>query len=69
MYRRARLGIGYLPQEASIFRGLTVEQNIMAVLELVEPNRKKRKEQLDSLLEEFHITRLQEIALDRAFGR
>jgi lipopolysaccharide export system ATP-binding protein len=58
MYRRARLGIGYLPQEASIFRGLTVEQNIMAVLELVEPNRKKRKEQLDSLLEEFHITRL-----------
>ena len=58
MYRRARLGIGYLPQEASIFRGLTVEQNIMAVLELVEPNAKKRKEQLDSLLEEFHITRL-----------
>lgn len=58
MYRRARLGIGYLPQEASIFRGLTVEQNIMAVLEIVEPNRRKRKEQLDSLLEEFKITRL-----------
>jgi len=58
MYRRARLGIGYLPQEASIFRGLTVEQNIMAVLELVEPHPKRRKEQLDSLLEEFHITRL-----------
>jgi lipopolysaccharide export system ATP-binding protein len=58
MYRRARLGIGYLPQEASIFRGLSVEQNIMAVLELVEPNRRRRKEQLDSLLEEFHITRL-----------
>jgi lipopolysaccharide export system ATP-binding protein len=58
MYRRARLGIGYLPQEASIFRGLTVEQNIMAVLELVEPSRKKRKEKLDSLLEEFRITRL-----------
>jgi len=58
MYRRAKLGIGYLPQEASIFRGLTVEQNIMAVLELVEPNKKKRKEQLDSLLEEFNITRL-----------
>ncbi|MGE0765094.1 MAG: LPS export ABC transporter ATP-binding protein [Hyphomicrobiaceae bacterium] len=58
MYRRARLGIGYLPQEASIFRGLTVEQNIMAILELVEPNRKKRREQLDSLLDEFNITRL-----------
>jgi len=56
MYRRARLGIGYLPQEASIFRGLSVEQNIMAVLELVEPNRKKRREQLDQLLEEFRIT-------------
>ena len=58
MYRRARLGIGYLPQEASIFRGLTVEQNIMAVLELVEPKARKRKEQLDSLLEEFNIARL-----------
>jgi lipopolysaccharide export system ATP-binding protein len=58
MYRRARLGVGYLPQEASIFRGLTVEQNIMAVLEIVEPNRKARKEQLDRLLEEFKITRL-----------
>jgi lipopolysaccharide export system ATP-binding protein len=62
MYRRARLGIGYLPQEASIFRGLTVEQNIMAVLELVEPVAKKRKEQLDSLLEEFGITRLRKSA-------
>ena len=58
MYRRARLGIGYLPQEASIFRGLTVEQNIMAILELVEGNRTKRREQLDSLLEEFNIARL-----------
>ena len=58
MYRRARLGIGYLPQEPSIFRGLTVEQNIMAVLEVTEPNRKKRREELDSLLEEFAITRL-----------
>ena len=58
MYRRARLGIGYLPQEASIFRGLSVEQNIMAVLELVEPKRRKRKEKLDELLEEFKITRL-----------
>jgi lipopolysaccharide export system ATP-binding protein len=58
MYQRARLGIGYLPQEASIFRGLTVEQNIRAVLEVVEPNRKKREAELDSLLDEFNITRL-----------
>lgn len=58
MYRRARLGIGYLPQEASIFRGLTVEDNIRAVLEVVEPNRKRREEQLDQLLDEFNITRL-----------
>jgi lipopolysaccharide export system ATP-binding protein len=58
MYQRARLGIGYLPQEASIFRGLTVEQNIRAVLEVVEPNRRKREAELDALLEEFHITRL-----------
>ena len=58
MYRRARLGIGYLPQEASIFRGLSVEQNIRAVLEVVEPSRKKREHELDSLLDEFNITRL-----------
>ena len=58
MYRRARLGIGYLPQEASIFRGLSVENNIMAVLEAVEPNKKERKRKLDSLLEEFGIERL-----------
>jgi lipopolysaccharide export system ATP-binding protein len=58
MYQRARLGIGYLPQEASIFRGLTVEQNIRAVLEVVEPSRKKREAELDSLLGEFNITRL-----------
>jgi lipopolysaccharide export system ATP-binding protein len=58
MYQRARLGIGYLPQEASIFRGLTVEQNIRAVLEVVEPSRKKREAELDSLLDEFNIARL-----------
>ena len=58
MYRRARLGIGYLPQEASIFRGLTVEQNINAVLELVEPDKKQRAERLEALLEEFKITRV-----------
>ncbi len=58
MYQRARLGIGYLPQEASIFRGLTVEQNIRAVLEVVEPSRKKREKELDALLDEFNIGRL-----------
>ena len=58
MYRRARLGIGYLPQEASIFRGLTVEQNIRAVLELVEPDKAKREQHLEALLEEFKITRV-----------
>ena len=58
MYQRARLGIGYLPQEASIFRGLSVEDNIRAVLEVVEPNAKRRQQDLDSLLEEFNIARL-----------
>jgi lipopolysaccharide export system ATP-binding protein len=58
MYRRARLGIGYLPQEASIFRGLTVEGNIMAVLEVIEPDRDKREAMLDELLAEFSIEHL-----------
>jgi len=58
MYRRARLGIGYLPQEASIFRGLSVENNIRAVLETIEPSREKREAILDSLLAEFSITHL-----------
>jgi lipopolysaccharide export system ATP-binding protein len=58
MYRRARLGVGYLPQEASIFRGLTVEQNIMAVLEVNEPAREKCQAILDELLGEFSITHL-----------
>ncbi|MEN3929823.1 LPS export ABC transporter ATP-binding protein [Microvirga sp. W0021] len=58
MYRRARLGIGYLPQEASIFRGLNVEDNIRAVLEVVEPSKKERERKLDELLEEFDIKRL-----------
>jgi lipopolysaccharide export system ATP-binding protein len=58
MYRRARLGLGYLPQEASIFRGLSVEDNIRAVLELVEPDRVTRAHRLDELLGEFSITHL-----------
>ncbi|MAU98089.1 MAG: LPS export ABC transporter ATP-binding protein [Fulvimarina sp.] len=58
MYRRARLGIGYLPQEASIFRGLSVEDNIRAVLEVTQPDRKAREVELDELLEEFHIPHL-----------
>lgn len=58
MYRRSRLGIGYLPQESSIFRGLTVEQNIMAVLELIEKNRERREITLESLLAEFSISHL-----------
>jgi lipopolysaccharide export system ATP-binding protein len=58
MYQRARLGIGYLPQEASIFRGLSVEDNIKAVLEISEPDKKARAERLESLLAEFGIERL-----------
>jgi lipopolysaccharide export system ATP-binding protein len=60
MYRRAILGLGYLPQETSIFRGLTVSQNIMAVLEVAEPDRKARAERLEQLLGEFHIERLRD---------
>jgi lipopolysaccharide export system ATP-binding protein len=57
MYQRARLGVGYLPQEASIFRGLNVEDNIRAVLEMIEPNRRRREAALTALLEEFGIAR------------
>ena len=69
MYRRARLGIGYLPQEPSIFRGLTVEENIRAVLEITQPNKKKRAEELEALLEEFDIARLRKLAGHRTFRR
>jgi lipopolysaccharide export system ATP-binding protein len=58
MYRRARLGIGYLPQEASVFRGLNVEQNVMAALEVVEPDADRREMILDELLAEFGISHL-----------
>jgi len=60
MYQRARMGIGYLPQETSIFRGMTVAENIMAVVELHEPDDAKAKKVVDRLLEELHITRLKD---------
>ena len=62
MYRRAILGLGYLPQETSIFRGMTVEQNINCVLELVEPDKDVRAQELERLLEEFGLTRLRSSA-------
>ena len=58
MYRRARLGIGYLPQEASIFRGLSVENNIRGVLEVAEKDKARREAELNELLDEFHIAHL-----------
>ncbi|WP_413854661.1 LPS export ABC transporter ATP-binding protein [Candidatus Ruminimicrobium bovinum] len=58
MYKRARQGIGYLPQETSIFRGLTVEQNLMAIAQTLNISKKQQKEKVDSLLEDFGLTRL-----------
>lgn len=58
MYKRSRLGIGYLPQESSIFRQLTVEQNIMAILETLPLSRSERKDRLEELLEEMRITHI-----------
>ncbi|KAK0349974.1 hypothetical protein LTR94_030904, partial [Friedmanniomyces endolithicus] len=60
MYRRAILGLGYLPQETSIFRGLTIEKNILTVLELAEPDAAARAEKLEKLLGEFGLTRLRD---------
>jgi lipopolysaccharide export system ATP-binding protein len=60
MYQRARLGVGYLPQEPSIFRGLTVEENVMAIVELSEPNKKARKDVVDGLLAELHVDHLRD---------
>ena len=62
MYRRARLGLGYLPQEASIFRGMSVEENIMSILEVTEPIGEKRQLVLEELLAEFSITHLRNVS-------
>jgi lipopolysaccharide export system ATP-binding protein len=62
MYRRAILGLGYLPQETSIFRGMTVEQNIASVLEMIEPDPQTRDSELERLLDEFGLTSLRESA-------
>ena len=62
MYRRARLGIGYLPQEASIFRTLSVEANIMSILEVVEPDRQARHDKLEKLLAEFSVSHVRQSA-------
>jgi len=68
MYRRARLGIGYLPQEVSIFRGMTVEDNIMSILELSIKNRSRRRDMLEDLLGEFSITHLRRAAAVSLLG-
>lgn len=60
MYRRAKMGIGYLPQEMSIFRGLSVEDNILAILDIAEKDRMKRREKLETLLSEFSIEHLRQ---------
>ncbi len=68
MYERARKGITYLPQDASVFRKLTAEENIMAVLEMVEPDRRKRKEKLKMLLSEFGLEGVAKTRADRLSG-
>lgn len=68
MYQRARLGLGYLPQEASIFRGMSVEDNLMAVVELVEKDRSERRHQVEALLEELHISHLRKQAATSLSG-
>jgi len=66
MYRRARLGLGYLPQEMSIFRGLNVEENIRAILDITQPDKHKRRERIEELLSDFslqHLRRVPALAL------
>jgi lipopolysaccharide export system ATP-binding protein len=62
MYRRARMGIGYLPQEASIFRGMNVQENILSVLEVFEPDRGRQKQMLNDLMSEFRISHLRRVS-------
>ena len=69
VYRRARMGIGYLPQEASIFRGLNVEENIRAVLEIVESNPDKREQELDTLLKEYNELKELNLSFNLARGK
>jgi lipopolysaccharide export system ATP-binding protein len=68
MYQRARLGVGYLPQENSIFRGMTVEQNIMSVAELTEKSKKKRRELVESLMEELNVSHLRDQSANSLSG-
>jgi lipopolysaccharide export system ATP-binding protein len=68
MYRRSQLGIGYLPQEVSVFRKLSVEDNIMAILEMTDMSKAQRKEKLETLLEEFHLTHVRKNLGNRLSG-
>lgn len=68
MYKRAQLGIGYLPQEVSVFRKLSVEDNIMAILEMTNLNKIERKERLEQLLEEFSLTHVRKNLGNRLSG-
>jgi lipopolysaccharide export system ATP-binding protein len=68
MYKRAQMGIGYLPQEVSVFRKLSVEDNIMAILEMTDLNKMQRQEKLERLLEEFHLTHVRKNLGNRLSG-